>query len=85
MNRETMSAADEMTYDDLLRFLGEHQERIVEKLRRAGMFEPYSRRWVLPARPEQLALPGARTPGMRAEVVVETRIRATRSIRRVDQ
>lgn len=80
-----MVAADEMTYDDLLKFLEEHQELVMDKLRRAGVFEPYSLRWMLPARPEHFVVPGVSSPGVQSEVIVETRIRATRSIRRIDQ
>jgi hypothetical protein len=84
MNRGTMSTADEMTYDDLLRFLEEHQELVIDKLRRAGMFEPYFRRWALPPPPRSFVVPGVKPRGAQSEAIVQIRVSGSRSARRID-
>lgn len=73
-----MGSAKQMTYEELLKFLEERQEIVIERLRRAGMFEPYFRRWALPPSPREFVVPGVNPAA--SQVVVETRIRATRSV-----
>jgi len=67
-----------MTYEDLHRFLEENQAIVMEKLRSAGMFEPYFRRWMLPPLPSEFVVPGVKPEG--TQVVVETRIHIHQSL-----
>ena len=68
-----MGTTKQMTCEELHRFLEENQAMVMERLRSAGMFEPYFRRWTLPPPPSKFVVPGVNPGG--TQVVVETRIR----------